>query len=93
MIEDRRKGPPHPGMIGAIPPSWVDRRRPEPAGFRHNEVAVLSAFAEAVIGLHRCIEDACDVEHFGPAWCERAARHAAAAVRAARMLTVREEYR
>lgn len=84
------------GFCPSCQPRFEPRRLSEP-GFTHNTVQVLSAFATAVIGLHRAIhiatdatfEDLLNQEVAGDA----AAAHARAAVRAARMLVVKDEYK
>lgn len=71
----------------------VDRHRRTEGGdrFSHNTVAVLEAFATSVIMLHASIRRGIDQND--PWYDEAAYRDARSAVRAARMLTVRDEYR
>lgn len=62
--------------------------------FSHNTVAVLEAFATAVLGLHEALEDArWGDPKYAEHWANRAAEWTRSAVRAARMLAVREDYR
>lgn len=73
----------------------VGRVTPVPRSYRHNEVVVLSAFAQAVLELHRAIDDAVArrISNEIPGPSVRAYDAAWAAVRAAQMLELREEYR
>lgn len=62
--------------------------------FSHNTVAVLEAFATAILGLKRALRFACDpFTQYPDEWDESAYNWARSAVRAARLLTVREEVR
>lgn len=63
-----------------------DRREP---GFRHHEVVILSTFAQAVLDLHSALHP----DNRSPMWSDRAYDAARAAVRCARMLELKEEYR
>ena len=78
------------------------RRVDDGPRFSHNTVAVLEAFATAVIQLHRALESASVPQghfeglmslDFRTDWEQVAYGWARTAVRAARMLTVREDYR
>lgn len=77
----------------------IGRVTPVPRSYRHNEVMVLGAFAQAVIDL-RAILLFVDANRFVGGYApvesrfdQRAYDAARAAVRAARMLELREEYR
>lgn len=62
--------------------------------FSHNTVAVLEAFATSVVMLHDALATIDGA--FGPAsvyWVDQSYHWARSAVRAARLLTVREDYR
>ena len=67
------------------------RRIEEGDRFSHNTVAVLGAFAASVVGLHHAIDRAeRGLDPTDEYWCLTAAQWARSAVRAARLLTVRE---
>lgn len=61
--------------------------------FVHNEVVVLGAFATSIAGLYEALNILDDNPRAALCWEQRAAECARTAVRAARMLTVKEEYR
>ena len=70
------------------------RRTADGDRFSHQTVVVLEAFATSVLGLHRAIEMALKQKDTLPGhWDKAAARWARDAVRCARLLAVREDYR
>jgi len=61
--------------------------------FSHQTVAVLEAFATSVLGLHEALRLIQAYDDANPYWDECAADWARGAVRCARLLAIKEDYR
>lgn len=82
-----------PWTAGALSSDRHYRRVEGGDRWSHNTVTVLEAFAIAVVGLHAALTILEDNPQASTYWEDAAVRWTRAAVRAARMLTVRDDYR
>jgi len=81
---------PESGLDRAVTPH---RRVDGEMRFSHNTVAVLEAFATAIAGLHEALGIMAEQPLAHQYWSDSAYNWTRSAVRAARMLAVREDYR